>query len=79
MSREEIVNRLQVIFRDVFDDEDIFLTDETNTEEIEDWDSLAQIRLVVAIEKSFGIKFSFGELADLKNVGEIVDCIQNKL
>lgn len=79
MSREKIVNSLQVIFRDVFDDENIFLTDETNAEEIEDWDSLAQIRLVVAIEKSFRIKFAFGELADMKNVGEMITCIQSKI
>ena len=79
MRKEEIINRLQIIFRDIFDDEDIILADDTNSDQIEDWDSLAQIRLVVAIEKNFGIKFAFGELTHLKNVGGMIECIQNKL
>ena len=79
MTKEEILNNLQPIFHDIFDDEDIVVTNETNAEHIEDWDSLAQIRLVVAIEKHFGIKFAFGELTHLQNVGEMIGCIQNKL
>lgn len=79
MTKEEILNHLQPIFQDVFDDEDIAISNESNAEQIEDWDSLAQIRLVVAIEKAFGIKFAFGELAHLKNVGEMIDCIKDKL
>ena len=79
MTKEEILNNLQPIFHDIFDDEDIVVTNETTAEHIEDWDSLAQIRLVVAIEKHFGIKFAFGELTHLKNVGEMIGCIQNKL
>lgn len=79
MTKEEILNNLQPIFQDVFDDEDIVISNESNAEQVEDWDSLAQIRLVVAIEKFFGIKFAFGELAHLKNVGEMIDCIKDKL
>ena len=59
MSKEEILNDLQPIFQDVFDDEDLVITNESNSEQIEDWDSLSHIRLVVAIEKQFDIKFAF--------------------
>lgn len=74
-----ILNELQPIFHDVFDDNSIVVTNETNAEMIEDWDSLSHIRLVVAIEKYFGIKFAFGELQDLKNVGEMAELIKSKL
>jgi hypothetical protein len=75
----DILAELQPIFHDVFDDEALVITDETNAEQIEDWDSLSHIRLVVAIEKHFSIKFAFGELQDLKNVGEMVELIKEKL
>ena len=75
----DILAELQPIFHDVFDDEALVITDETNAEQIEDWDSLSHIRLVVAIEKHFAIKFAFGELQDLKNVGEMVELIKEKL
>ena len=79
MSKEEILNDLQPIFQDVFDDEELVITNESNAEQIEDWDSLSHIRLVVAIEKRLNIKFSFAELRDLKNVGEMIDLIQEKI
>ena len=79
MTKEEILHDLQPIFQDVFDDEDIVITNESNAEQIEDWDSQSHIRLVVAIEKQFDIKFAFGELQDLKNVGEMIDLIQEKI
>ncbi len=66
------------IFRTVFDDEDITLHDETNAEDIEDWDSLEQINLIVAIENEFGMMFDMSEVADLANVGEMVDLILSK-
>lgn len=79
MDKEKILQELQPIFHDVFDDETLVITNATNAKQIEDWDSLAQIRLVVAIEKLFSIKFDFGELQNLKDVGEMVDVIQKKL
>lgn len=79
MDKEKILQELQPIFHDVFDDESIVVTESTNAAQIEDWDSLAQIRLVVAIEKHFSIKFNFGELQTLKDVGEMIDVIQKKL
>ena len=74
----DILKELQPIFQDVFDDESLIITNETCAADIEDWDSLAQIRLVVAIEKQFGIKFAFGELQNTSNVGEMIKLIQKK-
>lgn len=79
MTKTEIHDNVQEIFRDVFDKEDLVIADETNAEDIEDWDSLAQVRLTVAIEKKFGIKFDFGELTALHNVGEMLELIEKKI
>lgn len=79
MEREVIFNKLNEIFEDVLDlDENPELTDTTSASDIEEWDSLAQIQLVVAIEKAFSIKFTAKEMMSWKNVGEMVDTIQNK-
>ena len=79
MTKEQILAEVQKIFRDVFDEEDLVIKDETNADDIEDWDSLAQVRLTVAIEKKFGIKFDFGELTALHNVGEMLELIGKKM
>ena len=76
MTRTDIMAKLNEIFCDIFDDEDIVLTDATNSDDIEDWDSLEQINLLVAIEKQFSIKFSLADVADLENVGAMVDLIE---
>ena len=78
MTTEEVLEKLQPIFEDVFDEEGMNLTRETSAKDIEDWDSLSQIRLTAAIEKSFGIKFALGELGSLRNVGEMADVICEK-
>ena len=76
MDQEAVWNRLTQIFRDVFDDDEITIGPETVAEDILEWDSLSNIQLLVAIEKAFsGIKFNTGEVANLKNVGEMVDII----
>lgn len=74
-----ILNELQIIFQDVFDDDSLVVTNESNASTIEDWDSLAQIRLVVAIEKKFNIKFRLEELQNIRNVGEMIDLIHLKI
>ncbi len=79
MSREELYVKLNEVFREVFDDEDICVSDETTSNDIEDWDSLEHINLVVAIEKCFGIKFNMGEVNTMKNVGEMVDIILSRI
>ena len=79
MTREEAYVKLNEVFRDVFDDETIEVNDTTTANDIEDWDSLEHINLVVAVEKCFGIKFNMGEVAKLKNVGEMTDLILGKI
>lgn len=74
----DILKKLEVIFKDVFDDEDIVLTNETTASDIEDWDSLAQINLLVAIKKEFKINFDLEEVSQYKNVGDIVEAIEQK-
>lgn len=76
MTREAIFEELTEIFRDIFDDEEIVLTDETTADDIEDWDSLEQINLLVAIEKKFSIKFKLDEVSHLANVGDMVNLVQ---
>ena len=75
MSREEIFEKLNEVFRDVFDDEEIEVGEETTAADIDGWDSLEHINLIVAVERCFGIKFTMGETTGLKNVGEMVDKI----
>jgi acyl carrier protein len=79
MKRQEIFAQLEEIFKDIFDDETLKINDSTNSEQIEEWDSLNHINLVVAIEKEFKIKFSFQELATLKDVGAMVDLMLQKI
>lgn len=75
MNREEVFERLTKVFRDVFDDEEITLTEETTAEDIEDWDSFEHINLVVAVEDEFSFKIPMGKVVTMKNVGEMVDII----
>ncbi len=79
MSLPEIYTRLTPIFHDIFDDDDIVLTPELSADHVEDWDSLTHIRLIVAVEKDMGIKFSASEISDLLNVGHFVELINEKL
>ncbi len=79
MTREEVYVQLNEVFRDVFDDEDIVVTDETTADDVEDWDSLEHINLIVAVERSFKIKFTMGETTSMKNVGEMVDIIMSRI
>ncbi|MBR6519060.1 MAG: acyl carrier protein [Oscillospiraceae bacterium] len=76
MTREAIFEELTEIFRDIFDDEEIELTDETTSDDIEDWDSLEQINLLVAIEKKFSVKFKLDDVSHLANVGDMVSLVQ---
>ena len=75
MTREEIYVKLNEVFQDVFDDEDITVNDATVAADVDGWDSLEHINLIVAVERCFGIKFTMGETTGLKNVGEMVDII----
>ncbi len=79
MTREEIYKNLDEVFQDVFDDESIHVTESTTANDIEDWDSLEHINLVVAIENRFGMKFNMGEVTTMKNVGEMVNIIMERI
>lgn len=78
MERTEILANLQEIYQDVLDNEDIELTEATTAEDIEEWDSLSHVQLVVAIEKEFKIKFTSKEILSWSNVGDLVSCIAGK-
>ena len=78
MNQEEVLEAIQTIFNKVFERDDIVVTRETSAKDVDEWDSLAQIDLVVSMEKKFGIKFSLDELIEFQNVGDAVDFIVNK-
>lgn len=73
-----IKEKLQEVFQDVFDDDSIELFDEMTAMDIEDWDSLMHINLILAIEKAFGLKFTTEEISNAKNVGAFIALIQEK-
>ena len=78
MDITEIKSRLEEVFKSVFDDEDIVLSDATTADDIEGWDSLTHVQLIVAVEEEFKCKFSVSETMKLKNVGEFMALIQRK-
>lgn len=79
MNKAEIFTKLTDIFRDVFDDESIILTESTTAADIEDWDSLTHITLLSAVEEEFEVKFGMKAVQNLKNVGELADLIAASL
>lgn len=79
MSRGEITKKLTEIFRDVFDDEEIELSDSTTANDIEAWDSLEHISLIAAVEKAFKMRFTMREVSGMKNVGEMIDIIGQRI
>ncbi len=78
MTRNEILEKITAIFRDVFDDDTIVVTDETTAADIEDWDSLTHITLISEIEDAFDFKFSMKDVLGMKNVGEMLDILENR-
>lgn len=78
MTRVDIHEKVQEIFRDIFDDENLIISESTSSDDIDEWDSLSHINLVSSIERSFGIKFALGELVELRNVGDMLDLIERK-
>ena len=79
MSEEEIYERLNDVFRDVFDDDTIEVDDLTTADDIDDWDSLEHINLIAAVEKECGIKFRMGEVSTMKDVGDMVEIIMSRI
>ena len=79
MTDDEILQKLTPVFRDVFDNPELEISPSTTADDVEEWDSVNHITLIVEIEQKFGIKFQTAELEELKNVGELVRLIASKL
>ena len=75
----EIADRMQAVFRDVFDDESLVLRDELTAADVQTWDSLTHINLVVGIEREFRVKFTTAEVISLKNAGDLKALVRKKL
>lgn len=78
MDRPSVMNQLNGIFEEIIDQGPVHLSDATVPADVEGWDSLAHIQLVVAVEKQFDVKFTSEEILAWKNVGEMIDCILTK-
>jgi acyl carrier protein len=79
MDKNDITEQLNVLFAETLDDNSISLNDATTASDVEGWDSLTHIQLVVSIERKFGIRFTSREIQSWNNVGEMVKCINNKV
>lgn len=75
----DILAELTPIFHEVFDDDTIVITRQTTANDIDAWDSLSHMNMVMAVEVRFGIRFALGELPSLRNVGDLVDLTVKKL
>ena len=78
MNEPEILERLTTIFKEVFDDESIKVGRELSARDVDGWDSLAHIRLMLTVEKTFKVRFSAAEIGKLQNVGDLVALIEAK-
>lgn len=76
MDEQQIYARLTEVFKDVFDDDSIVATPSLSAKDVDGWDSLAHIRLILTVERAFKIKFSTSEIGKLENVGGLVALIQ---
>jgi acyl carrier protein len=79
MEKQGIIEKVKEIFADILDNPEINLSDTTTANEVEGWDSLSHIQIVVALEREFKIRFTSREIQSWTNVGEMVDCIKNKI
>lgn len=79
MERNDILARVQEVFRDELEVDDLVLENDTTADDVEEWDSLSHVQLVVALEKAFNIKFTSREILSWDNVGDLIDCIGKKL
>ena len=76
---DKMLEQVQTTFRDILDQPELVLTRESSAATVEDWDSLAHVNLVTAVERQFKVKFALSELQTLKNVGDMLDLIHGKL
>lgn len=78
MNKNEIIKRLTEVFRDIFDDDSIVITEKTTANDIDDWDSIEHINLIGAVEDEFSMRFKMREVSGMKNVGEMIDIISQR-
>jgi acyl carrier protein len=78
LEKSEIVSRLTPIFRDVFDNDALVVSEGMTAADVPTWDSLSNINMIIAIEKAFSVKFSIKDVRNLKNVGELLELIKRK-
>ena len=79
MERNDILKRVEEIFREELELDDLVLTDETTADDVEEWDSLSHVQLVAAMEEAFGIEFKSREILSWENIGDLIDSIEKKL
>ena len=79
MNYEEIMLKQERVFHEVFDDASLKITPDTDADDIDEWDSLSHITLIIEMESAFGVRFALGELAELQNVGDMASLILKKL
>jgi len=79
MERNEILKRVEEIFREELEQEDLVLSDETTADDVDGWDSLSHVQLVAAMEDAFGIEFKSREILSWDNVGDLIDSIEKKV
>ena len=75
MNKNEVIARLNEVFRDVFDDDSIVVNESTTSADIDDWDSIEHINLIGAVEEEFGMRFKMKEVSGMKNVGEMINIV----
>lgn len=78
MSSETVLEEVQEIFQDIFDNDELVVTRETTAADVHGWDSLNNVNLMSAVERQYKIRFALGELASMKNVGEMIDLVVSK-
>ena len=79
MERNDILKRVEEIFREELELDDLVLTDETTADDVEEWDSLSHVQLVAAMEEAFGIEFKSREILSWENIGDLIDSIEKKV
>jgi acyl carrier protein len=79
MHTGEVYDRLTTIMQDVFDDEALVAKPELTADDVDEWDSLSHLRLIMTVQKDFGVKFSASEIGDLHNIGDLAKLINAKL
>lgn len=77
MDEQEIVTRLTEIFKDVFDDDALVIKSNMTARDVANWDSLSHVRMILTVEKQFGIRFSSAAVGSISNAGELIEMIKS--